>query len=653
MNDVEFPLSEELKNKNLQKIIFLPNSNQVFIWYDNKPIVVNVDLNSMASTTKNYYLVMNGLVESKTRENLLLVMSDNLAPYMHSNGNDNSDENDNEDKKKKTKIQVAFDTVRQQASNLFIDEYRTPHIAIPIQDHTEVFPVNSNSFENWYRMYIFERDGTVLDIQTINDLCSLASAYAASPKYGAQINLSLRTASNFNFKLEWNYDLTNKNWEFIKITSNDWQVLNDGIFFRRYNNQQAQVYPDRDYEPDIFDKFMKLVNIKADDKDSILLLKCYVISLFIPDIQKAVLILHGSQGAAKSSLQELIKMLVDPSIVKTLTFPRDLNELIQQLSHNYVTYYDNVSIIKSWISDQLCRAVSGSGSSKRKLYTDDDDIIRSFKRCIGINGINLAATKPDLLDRSIIIKLERIEDGNQRSPEDIWEAFEEIRSQLVGYILDILVKVLAYKENNPDQKFKLSRMTEFAKYGEIIARCMGYKDDDFIEAYKRNKEIQTDEIVDSSQVATVIMCMMFEKYGEFEGDLRQEWIGTPTELYGEIKSIVDTEKWNLNIDTKDKYWPKSASSLIRRLNEIIPTLKEKDLEITYFREPNKQGTKKIKIRKIPSEPSEPSEDQNLCSKTPKSSDGISDNTDDIVDSDNTTSSENNDQIVLKMEVSDV
>ena len=48
--------------------------------------------------------------------------------------------------------------------------------------------------------------------------------------------------------------------------------------------------------------------------------------------------LHGEQGSAKSTLQELIKMLVDPSSVRTLTFPRDINELIQLLSHHYVPF---------------------------------------------------------------------------------------------------------------------------------------------------------------------------------------------------------------------------------------------------------------------------------------------------------------------------
>ena len=162
----------------------------------------------------------------------------------------------------------------------------------------------------------------------------------------------------------------------------------------------------------MFDEFISLFNMKNnkdDIKDTTLLLKCYIISLFIPEIPKPILLLHGEQGGAKSTFQELIQMLVDPSITQTLTFPRDTNEFIQQLSHNYIAYYDNVSVIQEWISDLLCRAVTGSSFSKRALWTNDDDFYYNFKRIIGINGIDLAATKADLLDRSIIIQTERID----------------------------------------------------------------------------------------------------------------------------------------------------------------------------------------------------------------------------------------------------
>ncbi len=500
-----------------------------------------------------------------------------------------------------TKAELVIAVAKDNIVKLFIDEYKEPHAAINVSGHLEVLPLKSGRFRHWLSRIIFKNEGEVIDSNIFNNALGIIKAEAIFGS-GDPVKLNLRVAEGEEQDQSccWYYDLTTNNWEFIKITSSGWDVVKNSIIFRRYNNQVPQAYPDRNYESDIFDMFMKLVNIKADDKDSILLLKCYIISLFIPDIQKVVLILYGSQGAAKSSLQELIKTLVDPSIIKTLSFPRDPNELIQQLSHNYVTYYDNVSTIRGAISDQLCRAVSGSGSSKRQLYTDDDDIIRSFKRCIGLNGINVAATKPDLLDRSITTKLERIEDDKQRTPEEIWKEFEEIRPQLLGYILDVLVKVLDYESNNPNQRFKLSRMTEFAKYGEIVARCMGYKDNEFIEAYKRNREIQTDEIIESSQVATCLIYMMYTKYDEPNRDFRLEWDGTASALLGEFKAITDTDVGGLNIDTKNKYWPKNANVLRRRLNELAPTLKEAGLEITFYKSVDRKRTKNIKIRKISS-----------------------------------------------------
>ena len=186
------------------------------------------------------------------------------------------------------------------------------------------------------------------------------------------------------------YDLTNKEWGAIKITPEGWAIEKAPVLFRRHN-ALPQVYPSKTYPPDIFDQFIKLLNIKGEEKK--LLLKCYIIAAFIPEIDKPILMLHGDPGGAKSTLEELIKKLIDPSAILTLALPRDIFELIQQLDHNHIAYYDNVSRIPDLISDQFCRASTGGGSSKRRLYTDDDDKIYNFKRCVGFNGINLSSDK--------------------------------------------------------------------------------------------------------------------------------------------------------------------------------------------------------------------------------------------------------------------
>lgn len=74
-------------------------------------------------------------------------------------------------------------------------------------------------------------------------------------------------------------------------------------------------------------RFMRLLNIK--DEVNKLLVKCYIVTSFISEIDHPILMLHGDPGAAKSTIQELIKTLIDPSSVLTFALPRDVNELVQ------------------------------------------------------------------------------------------------------------------------------------------------------------------------------------------------------------------------------------------------------------------------------------------------------------------------------------
>jgi hypothetical protein len=96
--------------------------------------------------------------------------------------------------------------------------------------------------------------------------------------------------------------------------------------------QQAQVTPVKPTSENIFDEFMDLVNTVVKDnngnelpeetKKMRLLLKCYIVALFVPNIDKVILLLYGEQGSAKTAFLELVKMLVDPSGALTLTFPK-------------------------------------------------------------------------------------------------------------------------------------------------------------------------------------------------------------------------------------------------------------------------------------------------------------------------------------------
>src|SRR6185437_10542233 len=86
-----------------------------------------------------------------------------------------------------------------------------------------------------------------------------------------KIELNLRVA-----KIEdgsFYYDLTNQKWEIIKITTDGWDIIknNQVPIFKRYdNNCSSQLYPSKEYDKDIFNRFLNLLNLES--KKDILLL---------------------------------------------------------------------------------------------------------------------------------------------------------------------------------------------------------------------------------------------------------------------------------------------------------------------------------------------------------------------------------------------
>ncbi len=505
---------------------------------------------------------------------------------------------------------------RRELNALFVDKHGTPFSAIMINDHREVLAIKSSRFRKWICKRYFETHAEPIKTEILKQFCDLLEAQAL---FSNDVkDLQLRTAnenygqgtiylsSTYNKTIC--YDLTNKEWQVVRASPNGWKVEQStdvSIMFRRHSNQIPQVIPSKSYPADIFDMFMDLINVKDDSNK--LLLKCYIIALFIPDIPKPVLMLHGEQGSAKSTLQELTKMLVDPSSIINLTFPRDTNELIQQLSHNYIAYYDNVSIIRDWVSDQICRAVTGSGFSKRELYSDDDDIIYNFKRCLGFNGVNLAAIKADLLDRGIIIQLEHIAKEKRRKIVDIISELESIKQALLGYIFDIIVKVLRVVANGGIELDSKSRMADFEEYAEIISRCMGYGDNEFIKAYRENQKLQTEAVIEGSPVVLAIM--------RFAQSLTRKWNGTATELLAALDPIAV----ELKINIKGKSWPKGAHVLSRKLNEFKTNLRATGICIEHVKSAS-GGARIIEIRKVASEASVASDGSKSRSNNPNPSD---------------------------------
>lgn len=127
-------------------------------------------------------------------------------------------------------------------------------------------------------------------------------------------------------------------------------------------------------------------------------------------------------------------------------------------------------------------------------------------------------------------------------------------------------------------------MADFEEYAEIISRCMGNPDNEFIRVYQDNIEIQIDEAIEANLLSTSVIIFIKNK-------LDKEWKGTATSLLEELNIIAET-RLKLNIKNNSS-WVKAPNQLSRKLNEIITSLREKGIIIEKSKD--QEGNRIIKI----------------------------------------------------------
>ncbi|MGA9841452.1 MAG: hypothetical protein WBQ25_03985, partial [Nitrososphaeraceae archaeon] len=566
--------------------------------YDRKTIISDLYDDNWSKTIKQFS--DRAKQKGVSKEHILLLtdlMDDNASKIISVFGTSRKEAKVEDlflDKAKEQIVAVALDFIQRQTTKLFLNQVNTPYIAIKVKNHTETMPLESRAFQDWLSasFYHFLKEAAqkevhgraerslmmavrVLSAENIKNIQTILRFEA--DKTGDTITLNSRVVSSINeedpSESRIYYDLCNKDWDIVRITASEWGIERNypKILFKRHSVNKAQVLPNKDYPKDknYLEEFMKLTNV-YDDHDNKLIAQVYLVTLFLlADLPKPVMMPHGTHGSGKSTFQEFNKQVVDPSAAPTTAFPNSLAELVQELDHSYLTFFDNVSEISTLTSDTLCRVVTGSGLTKRQLYSDDEDIIYNLTRAVGFNGINVTATRPDLLDRLLSLHLYPIDRRQRKKLKVLRQEFDALLPNLLGYIFDILVKVLGRIGEVKLQE--LPRMADFAEMGELVARCLGYKDNEFTEAYNRNIGFTNQEAIESSPVATVIIAMM---------EKQPIWSGKAEKLRVELNKVIASRE-ELSGLMRAKEWPKSARAMRARLNEVTPNLKEIGIVVDF------------------------------------------------------------------------
>jgi len=468
---------------------------------------------------------------------------------------------------RKTQSEKLMDIISGLRDELqfFHNELKEPFVQIAIEDRKEIWSCKSKMFKRWLAKIFWDTYQKSINNENLNATINIIESSACFD--GDQYTLHNRTA--WNDGAIW-YDLADPKWRVVKITPEGWQIADTApIIFRRYSHQQLQPEPMRDGS---IKALLDFVNIQ--DEDQQILFLVWIVSCFIPDFPHPIPIIFGAQGSAKTVLAKLSRKVVDPSAIEVASFPKDVNELIQMLAHHSCIIFDNVSYLSNEISNALCKAVTGEGFSKREIYTVEEDVIFSFRRCLAINGISIAARNPDLLERGILFELDRVPPSKRKQEHEILDRFEIERPKIIGSIFDAVSNAMRIQ---PSVKLdSLPRMADFAVWGCAIAEAIGYTQQQFLDAYYRNISSQNEEILQDSLVATAILEFMSE---------RDDWSGTPSQLLKELRAVAQNQE--VDVD-KEREFPKAANVLSRRLNALKTNLADEDIELKHGAENKKR-----------------------------------------------------------------
>ena len=359
-------------------------------------------------------------------------------------------------------------------------------------------------------------------------------------------------------------DLGDVNENVIRVDANGWDVVNRDVpvLFRRTALTGALPVPERGGDlGDLWD----VLNVQVEDQP--LVLAWLISALGAPDIPHPVLSLFGEQGTGKSTASRALVSLIDPSPVPLRKPPRDADGWVTAAAGSWVVGLDNLSVVPDWLSDTLCRAVTGDGDVRRQLYTDGGLSVFAFRRAILLNGIDLAGLRGDLAERLVTVSLATIPEHKRVSERSIAARWDRAYPKLIGVLLDQVAGMAGILPS-----LRLDSAPRMADFAHVLAALDQLNGTNGVERYMG----QAASLATESLTADPFIVEMMR--------VTEPFTGTAAELLDLVLSRVP-DGWRPPRD-----WPKNSRVVTGVLKRNAPALRKAGWTVEDLGAGNKEKT---------------------------------------------------------------
>ncbi|SHK30398.1 hypothetical protein SAMN05421803_11757 [Nocardiopsis flavescens] len=275
----------------------------------------------------------------------------------------------------------------------------------------------------------------------------------------------------------------------------------------------------------------------------------WLVAAFLPDIPHPILAAKGEQGTGKSTALAMLINLIDPSPAPLRSLPKDIKTWATVASASWAVCLDNVSTIPMWLSDTLCKAVTGDGLVDRALYSDDDVSVLAFRRLLALTSIDTGALASDLSERMLTAEFLPIKGDQRRTDAEVKATFDEAAPAIRAALLDLLCRVLA--ELPTTHLAELPRMADFARILGALDTVMGW---DTLHTYRAASEITSADLLDAKPFTSAVADFI---------DERGTWTGSISQLLGLIPAP----------EVRPRSWPVDATRASGQLKRDAPVLR--------------------------------------------------------------------------------
>jgi hypothetical protein len=457
-----------------------------------------------------------------------------------------------------------------------IELFHTPDpeafASVRVEDRLETWRVRSSNFKRWLYRQFYELARKPPQPTAVNAALEMLEARALID--GPERAVSVRVAGTEDAIY---IDLVDRDWQVVEITSTAWRVTRAApVRFRRERGMLSLPVPTKGGK---LEQLKPFVNLEG--QDDWVLLVSFLLAALRPAGPYPILVIQGEQGSAKSTLARVIRSLVDPSTAPLRSAPTDERDLMIAATGSWLLSFDNLSRIREWFSDALCRLATGAGLSTRELYTDAGQIIFNSQRPILVNGIEELAVRQDFRDRAVILILPTLSREKRRDEGTFRKELDGKLPEIFGAVCDALSVGL---RNLPDVDLKvLPRMADFAKWGEAVEETLG-KPGSFLRAYDRNRREAIELSVEFDPVARMVRQLAIDE---------QEWRGTATRLLELLHARQDPAT------VRSRGFPTTPMHLSGRIRRAAADLREMGVEVEFVRKGDRPRTRTVVIRHAP------------------------------------------------------